>query len=418
MKFPELNEEQKTNARMIADKAREYGIDPELALAVGWAENEFKSQGVSPKGALGPMQVMPANAKGLNLKPEDLFNPAINIDAGMRILKENLDAHKGNPKYALVGYNYNPTAAKTFAQTNDEKSLPKETQDYLAKIGGMRDLTQTGFISQQAPAQEAPVQQAPVQEEDDLSYLGALPPDIDKQEPELSGVDQLYQRARELMSGPEGEVDKTLMTSLGALGGAGVGATQTSVNLAQKIGNYLDRDAQSKVAGSPDVDPNAPGQKYKKKTGYGRGSGYTVEDVVTSRERAKGHGKISGKMAKMWGVPERGESLMDMLSRKQKANEQLAKEAARQKMLERIGYVSKIPVIGPAIAGGSAGYDIADMIDRYEKGDTSGAVIKGIGGLGSLAALVPHPIPRAIGTGLGVLSIPAGMINDYIKEKE
>ncbi len=123
-------------------------------------------------------------------------------------------------------------------------------------------------------------------------------------------------------------------------------------------------------------------------------------------------------MAKMWGVPERGESLMDMLSRKQKANEQLAKEAARQKMLERIGYVSKIPVIGPAIAGGSAGYDIADMIDRYEKGDTSGAVIKGIGGLGSLAALIPHPVTRAVGTGLGVLSIPAGMINDYVKEKE
>ncbi len=260
MKFPELNKEQKINAQMIADKAREYGIDPELALAVGWAENEFKSEGVSPKGALGPMQVMPANAKGLNLKPEDLFNPAINIDAGMRILKENLDAHKGNPRYALVGYNYNPTAAKNFAQTNDEKSLPKETQDYLAKIGGMRDLTQTGFISQEAPAQEAPVQ-----ETDDLSYLGALPPDIDQKEPELSGVDQLYQRARELMSGPEGEVDKSLLTGIGAVGGAGIGAAQTGVNLTQKIGNYLDRDAQGKVAGSPDVDPNAPGAKVQEK---------------------------------------------------------------------------------------------------------------------------------------------------------
>ena len=413
MKFPELTDEQKDIARKIADKARDYGIDPELALAIGWAENKFNPVGESPKGALGPMQVMPSNAKGLNLKPNDLLNPDINIDAGMRILKENLDAHQGNPRYALVGYNYNPTAAKNFAQTNDEKSLPLETQNYLAKIGGMRDLTQTGFISQEAPTQEAPAQGS-----EDLSYLGDLPPDIDKQEPELTGVDQLYQRARELMSGDEGEVDKTLMTGLGTLGGAAVGATQTGVNLTQKIGNYLDRDAQSRVAGSPTVDENSPGQKYKKKTGYGRGSGYTVEDVVTNRERAKGHGKVSGKMSKMWGVPERGESLMDMLSRKQKVNEQLAKEAARAKMLEKIGYVSKIPVIGPAIAGGSAGYDIADMIDRYEKGDTSGAVIKGIGGLGSLAAMVPHPVPRAIGTGLGVLSIPAGMINDYIKEKE
>jgi hypothetical protein len=308
----------------------------------------------------------------------------------------------------LVGYNYNPTAAKNFAQTNDEKSLPLETRNYLAKIGGMRDLTQTGFISQEAPAQES----------EDLSYLGDLPPDIDKKEPELSTTEQLYQRARELMSGPEGEVDKTLMTGAGALAGTAVGATQAGVGLTKKIADALDTVAQNRGTGATGVDENSPGQKYKKKTGYGRGSGYTVEDVVTDRERAKGHGKVSGKMSKMWGVPERGESLMDMLYRKQKTAEQLAKEAARNKMLDKIGFISKVPVIGPAIAGGSAGYDIADMIDRYEKGDRSGAVIKAIGGLGSLAAMVPHPLTRAVGTGLGALSIPAGMVNDYFKEGE
>jgi hypothetical protein len=413
MKFPELTDEQKDIARKIADKARNYGIDPELALAVGWAENKFNPIGESPKGALGPMQVMPSNAKGLGLKREDLLNPEINIDAGMRILKENLDTHKGNPQYALIGYNANPTIAQSFAKSNDIKSLPLETQNYLAKIGGMRDLAQTGFISQEAPAQEAPVQGS-----EDLSYLGELPADIDQKEPELSGIDQLYQRARELMSGPEGEVDKSLATGAGAVAGTALGATQAGVGLTKKISDALDTVAQNKGAGAAGADANSPGQKYKKKTGYGRGSGYTVEDVVTDRERAKGHGKVSGKMSKMWGVPERGESLMDMLYRKQKTAEQLAKEAARNKMLDKIGFISKVPVIGPAIAGGSAGYDIADMIDRYEKGDTSGAVIKGIGGLGSLAAMVPHPLTRAVGTGLGALSIPAGMINDYIKEKE
>jgi len=412
MKLPKLNEEQKVNAQMIADKAREYGIDPELALAVSWAENNFKSEGVSPKNAVGPMQVRLTNAKGLNLKPEDLYDPVINIDAGMRILKENLDAHKGNPRYALIGYNANPTLAKSYAQNNNTE-LPLETQNYLAKIGGMRDLTQTGFISQ-----EAPVQQAPAPTEDDLSYLGALPPDIDQKEPELSGIDQLYQRARELASGPEGEVDKTLLTGAGALAGTAVGATQAGVGLTKKISDALDTVAQNRGAGTTGVDENAPGQKYKKKTGYGRGSGYTVEDVVTNRERAKGQGKITGRMSKMWGVPERGESLMDMLYRKQQTAEQLAKEAARNKMLDKIGFIAKVPVVGPAIAGGSAGYDIADMIDRYEKGDRSGAVIKAIGGLGSLAAMVPHPLTRAVGTGLGLLSIPAGMANDYIKEKE
>jgi hypothetical protein len=413
MKFPELNDEQKEIARMIAERARDYGIDPELALAIGWAENKFKSQGKSPKGALGPMQVMPSNAEGLGIKPEDLLNPEINIDSGMRILRENLDAHKGNPRYALIGYNANPTIAKNFAQNNDMKSLPLETQNYLAKIGGMRDLTQTGFIAHEEPAQEAQVQGP-----EDLSYLGNLPPDIDETEPELTGVEQLYKRARQLASGPSGEVDKTLLTGAGTLAGAGVGTAQAGVGLSKKISEALDTVAQNKGAGTSAVDENAPGQKYKKKTGYGRGSGYTVEDVVTSRERAKGHGKVSGKMSKMWGVPEAGESLMDMLYRKQKTAEQLSKEAARNKMLDKIGFISKVPVIGPAIAGGSAGYDIADMIDRYEKGDRSGAVIKAIGGLGSLAAMVPHPLTRAVGTGLGVLSIPAGMVNDYFKEGE
>ena len=62
MKFPDLNEEQKNIARMVADTARDYGIDPELALALAWRENKFRAEGVSPKGALGPMQVMPSNA--------------------------------------------------------------------------------------------------------------------------------------------------------------------------------------------------------------------------------------------------------------------------------------------------------------------------------------------------------------------
>jgi hypothetical protein len=305
MKLPELNEDQKTNARMIADKAREYGIDPELALAVSWAENKFKSEGVSPKNAVGPMQVRLTNAKGLNLKPEDLYDPVINIDAGMRILKENLDAHKGNPRYALIGYNANPTLAKSYA-LNKNTELPLETQDYLAKIGGMRDLTQTGFISQEAPAQETPVQ-----ESNDLSYLGALPEDIDKREPELTGIDQLYQRARELMSGPEGEVDKTLMTGAGALGGAGVGAAQTGVGITKKISKALDAVAKGNAAGLPNVDPKSPGQKWKK-TGFGRGEGETVQEFSSAYQRAKGQVNVSGRMSMLLSAAKHSQALQEL----------------------------------------------------------------------------------------------------------
>jgi hypothetical protein len=64
------------------------------------------------------------------------------------------------------------------------------------------------------------------------------------------------------------------------------------------------------------------------------------------------------------------------------------------------------------------GYDIADAIERGEQGDYSGAAIKGVGALGSGMALIPHPLTRAIGTGLGLGAIPAGMLNDYLKGKE
>ena len=68
-----------------------------------------------------------------------------------------------------------------------------------------------------------------------------------------------------------------------------------------------------------------------------------------------------------------------------------AEAAKRANMISKTGALARIPIIGPAIAGGSMGYDIADLIERYEKGDTSGAVIQGIGALGSGLAMIPHP---------------------------
>lgn len=393
---------------MIADTARIHGIDPELALAVGWTENQFNSAGVSSAGALGPMQVMPANAKGLGLKPNDLLDPQTNIDAGMRILKENLQAHEGNPKYALVGYNANPKTAKRFAEHNDINRLPTETQDYLLRIGAMRDINQSGLLPEEANREP---------QASNLSYLGALPPDIDSVAPPPSSMGQMYEDARGVLSSPTGEIDKALLTGAGAVAGAGVGAAQTGVGLSQKLLSAIENAGGTRAPTSM-AEPNSAGQKWKAKTGYGRGAGTTVEDVSSSYERAKGQGKLSGRLSKLYGVAEPGESLVEQLLRKKKMEEELAKKAARSKMLGRINMVSKLPIIGPAIAGGSAGYDIADAIDRYEKGDTSGAVIQGMGALGSAAAMVPHPLTKAIGTGVGLGAIPAVMLNDYLKGRE
>ena len=139
-------------------------------------------------------------------------------------------------------------------------------------------------------------------------------------------------------------------------------------------------------------------------------------------------GLVTSKMSARYGVPEAGESILDMLLRKKKEGDILAAEALKEQkaaaeaakkanMISKTGALARIPIIGPAIAGGSMGYDIADLIERYEKGDTSGAVIQGIGALGSGLAMVPHPLTRAAGTVMGAGAIPAVMLNDYLKSR-
>jgi len=140
-------------------------------------------------------------------------------------------------------------------------------------------------------------------------------------------------------------------------------------------------------------------------------------------------------MSKLYGVPDVGEpkSILDRMIYQKELQERMSKEAAdlaeaerkaaaaaarKAKILSRTGALARIPVIGPAIAGGSMGYDLADAIERGEKGDYSGAAIKGLGALGSGMALIPHPLTRAIGTGLGLAAVPAGALNDYLKDIE
>jgi len=429
MDFGKLNENQKAMARMIAEKARANNIDPELALAIGFAESKFINQNNPDSGAMGIMQVMPSNAKGLGIKVEDLADPAKNIDAGIRILKENLDRYKGDAKLAAIAYNSRPMVADRYAKSQDDKILPSETQAYLPKINSFRDLSQTGYL-------------APVAEEEPID-MGGLPEPIDKPI-DNSALRDKYLAIRMAMSDPSGEVDKSLLT----LGGAGVGVATGLAEAGTRAGSKI-MDAisstkeaadaakaaqEASVAASKGATPNSAGQKWKAKTGYGRGAGDTVQDVSSSYERAKGHGKISGRMSKLYGVADVGEptALLDRMIYRRELEERMAKEAAaraaaeqkaaieaakKAKIVSRTGALARLPIIGPALAGGSMGYDIADAIERGEQGDYSGAAIKGIGALGSGMALIPHPLTRAIGTGLGLGAIPAGMLNDYIKGK-
>jgi hypothetical protein len=431
MDFGKLTPDQKATARMIADEARANNVDPELALAIGFRENRFLNRVNPDSGAMGPMQVMPANATPLGMKVEDLNDVNMNIIAGIRILKENLDRYKGDAKLAAIAYNSRPVVADRYAKHGDDSLLPRETQNYWREVNNFRDLSINGYLPAQADAEQT--QQGQTQQGGVNLGGKAQPLDNPLQR---SNLGEKYDLARYAISDPEGGVDKPLMT----LGGAGVGvlagAAETGGRTIDKINQTLNASREAAEANrlaaeasqATGVDPNSPGQKYKRKTGYGRGTGYTTEEVITNRERAKGHGEVSKKLSARYGVPEAGESVLDMMLRKKKEGEILAAEALKEQkaaaeaakkanMISKTGALARIPIIGPAIAGGSMGYDIADLIERYEKGDTSGAVLQGIGALGSGLAMVPHPLTRAAGTVMGAGAIPAVMLNDYLKSR-
>lgn len=113
-------------AQQAAQKA---GVDPALAIGVLHQESRSNPNAVSPKGALGPMQLMPGTAKDLGVDPSD---PYQNIDGGVKYLKQQLDAFGGDARKALAAYNAGPGAVQKYG------GVPpfKETQDYVGAIMG------------------------------------------------------------------------------------------------------------------------------------------------------------------------------------------------------------------------------------------------------------------------------------------
>lgn len=89
--------------RMVDAAARRHGLDPALVRAVVAVESGFQPQAVSPKGAQGLMQLMPATARDLGVM--DPFDPASNLDGGSRYLSTLVARYDGDLSKALAAYN-------------------------------------------------------------------------------------------------------------------------------------------------------------------------------------------------------------------------------------------------------------------------------------------------------------------------
>ncbi|MEO6213238.1 MAG: lytic transglycosylase domain-containing protein [Vicinamibacterales bacterium] len=94
-------------------------------------ESGFDSTVVSPGGAQGLMQLMPALAREMGVV--DPFDPRDNVMGGAKYLKQLLDANRGNVSLMLASYNAGPGSVKQY------RGIPpfKETRDYIRKITEM-----------------------------------------------------------------------------------------------------------------------------------------------------------------------------------------------------------------------------------------------------------------------------------------
>ena len=97
-------------AESIYDIALSEGIDPKVAFALVNVESEFYHKAVSPKGAVGLTQVMPATARLLQpgVAYSDLFNHETNLRLGFRYLRDMIAYYDGDINLALTAYNRGP----------------------------------------------------------------------------------------------------------------------------------------------------------------------------------------------------------------------------------------------------------------------------------------------------------------------
>jgi soluble lytic murein transglycosylase-like protein len=115
---------------IVEDAAARYALPPALLDAVIRQESGYRSDAVSPVGAMGLMQLMPGTARSLGVS--NAFDPVQNVNGGAAYLRIQLNRFGGNLDHALAAYNAGPGAVIRYG------GVPpyRETQIYVNSILG------------------------------------------------------------------------------------------------------------------------------------------------------------------------------------------------------------------------------------------------------------------------------------------
>lgn len=129
---------------IIDEKCEIYSVDKNLVYAIIKTESGYDANAVSPKGAVGLMQIMPSTASWLtdeNVTEQDLLDPRVNIDVGVMLLAR-LNKKYTDFRYVLAAYNAGIGKVDEWIRAEvDFDNLPyKETKNYIKKVTAFKSI--------------------------------------------------------------------------------------------------------------------------------------------------------------------------------------------------------------------------------------------------------------------------------------
>lgn len=134
---------------IIARHAASSGVSADLIRAVIQVESGFNPSALSPKGAQGLMQLMPATARDLGVT--NAFHPEQNIRGGVAYLKQLLTQYSQDVRLALAAYNAGPASVDRYGDVPPYR----ETQAYVSKVTTATDVALRGPAPRQPAAARA-----------------------------------------------------------------------------------------------------------------------------------------------------------------------------------------------------------------------------------------------------------------------
>lgn len=134
---------------LIQQAAKQYNLPPDVFRRQLIAESGLNTQAVSPAGARGVAQLMPATAQAFGVDP---MNPAQAIPAAALYMRQNLNRYGDDWQKALAAYNWGPGNLAKYGIA----AAPPETTRYITKVLGNGPLAVTAQASPQGQGQPSP----------------------------------------------------------------------------------------------------------------------------------------------------------------------------------------------------------------------------------------------------------------------